>query len=191
MLQCCDACDTGPLGVAGEEIEEEHIDSIVRVDCRCDNCGRGAALRFRIDSRWAKPTEAPVVNPTEEPSKLMDVSQWLTLYHSLLAKSNEAPDKIESRRVAYEAGLCIAEALKFYEPDNDLPPGSAFFSDHTREQARNHPAVFARQKLLSLQAKLPNLRARATSQRPESGRKWWKFWENPRAGADTETPDSV
>ncbi len=191
MLQTCGACDSGIQEVAGEELEEEHIDNIIRLNCACPECGEKTAYRFRIDSRWAAARELPLINPTEEPSKLIDVAQWLTLYHTVLARSREASDRTASRREAFQAALCIAEALKFYEPDNDLPPASAFFSDQAREQARAHPAFFARDKLLSLQSGLPDLRATQAVTNAKSARKWWKFWQKPRCGADPAGPDSV
>ncbi len=191
MLQVCPECEAGPLEVADQNTEERHIDDVIRLDCACPGCGEKEAYRFRIDSRWAAASEPPLINPADEPSKLIDVAQWLTLYHTLLARSKEAPDRTASRTEAYQAALCIAEALKFYEPDNDLPPASAFFSDQAREQARAHPAFFARDKLLSLQSGLPDLRASQAVTSSKSARKWWKFWQKAHSAADPAGPDSV
>ena len=184
MLQLCPECEAGPLEVAGRDTEEHHIDDIIRLDCACPACGEKAVYRFRIDSRWAAPSEPPVINPTDEPSKLIDVAQCLTLYHTFIARSNEASDRTASRSEAYQAALCIVEALKFYEPDNDLPPPSAFFSDQAREQARAHPAFYARDKLLDMQTGLPNLRASQAVTKAKLASKWWKFWQKPHSGAD-------
>ena len=191
MLQVCPKCAAGPLAVSDDETEEEHIDSIIRLDCACPACGEKAAYRFRIDSRWAAASEPPRINPTDQPSKLIDVAQWLTLYHILIARSKEASDRTASRGEAYQAALCIVEALKFYEPDNDLPPAAAFFSDQARAQARAHPAFFARDKLLSMQTGLPDLRATSAVTDSKSARKWWKFRQKPHSGADPAEPDSV
>ena len=191
MLQVCPECDASPLEVADQDTEEHHIDDIVRLDCACPACGEKAAYRFRIDSRWAAASEPPLINPTNELSKLIDVAQWLTLYHMLIARRKEASDRTASRSEAYQAALCIAEALKFYEPDNDLPSASAFFSDKAREQARAHPAFFARDKLLSLQTGLPDLRATQAVTNAKSAHKWWKFWQKPHSRADPAGPDSV
>ncbi len=191
MLQACPQCASGPLAVSDDETEEEHIDSIIRLDCACPACGEKAAYRFRIDSRWAVESEPPLINPTDESSKLIDVAQWLTLYHTIIARTKEAPDRTASRIEAYQAAMCIAEALKFYEPDNDLPPASAFFSDQAREQARAHPAFFARDKLLSLQGGLPDLRASQAVTSSKSARKWWKFWQKPHSAPDPAESDSV
>lgn len=185
MLRSCAACQAGPPEVINEQLEEEHIDGVVRFDCTCDDCGRTSAERFCIDSRWLAPSEPPVINPIEEPSKLLDVSQWLTLYHTLRSKSEESADRIEKRRWAYQAGLCVSEALKFYEPDNDLAPAAAFFSDLAREQARTNPTHFTRQRLLAIQSKLPNMRAEAGTGRPKSGGRWWKFWHKSKSDANS------
>ena len=191
MLQVCPECDAGPMEVADQNTEEHHIDDIIRLDCACPECREKEAYRFRIDSRWAAASEPPLINPTDKPSKLIDIAQWLTLYHTVIARSKEASDRTASRGEAYQAALCIAEALKFYEPDNDLPPASAFFSDQAREQARTHPAFFARDKLLSLQAGLPDLRATQAVTNAKSPPKWWKFWQKPHSTADPAGPDSV
>ncbi len=191
MLQVCPKCDAGPLEVAGQNTEEHHIDDVIRLDCACPQCREKAVYRFRIDSRWAAVSDPPTINPTDEPSKLIDVAQWLTLYHILIARSKEASDRTASRGEAYQAALCIAEALKFYESDNDLPPAPAFFSDQARAQARAHPAFFARDKLLSLQSGLPDLRATQAVTGSKSARKWWKFWQKPHAAADPAGSDSV
>ena len=191
MLQVCPKCDTDPLEVAEQRTEEHHIDDIIRLDCACPGCGEEAVFRFQIDSRWAAEREPPLINPTDKPSKLIDIAQWLTLYHILIARSKEASDRTASRGEAFQAALCIAEALKFYEPDNDLPPASAFFSDQAREQARAHPAFFARDKLLNLQAGLPDLRATQAVANAKSDRKWWKFWQKQHSAADPDGSDSV
>ena len=189
MLRSCAACQAGPPEVINEQTEEEHIDGVVRFDCRCKDCGLSSAARFCIDSRWLEPSEPPLINATEEPSTLLDVSQWLTLYHTLRSRSEESADRIETRRWAYQAGLCVSEALKFYEPDNDLAPASAFFSDHAREQARANPTHFTRDRLMAMQSKLPNLRAEIAAVRPQSGTKWWKFWHKSKSDANSGTLD--
>jgi len=191
MLQVCPKCAAGSLEVADQSTEEHHLDDLIRLDCACPECGEKAVFRFRIDSRRAAASEPPLINPTDQPSKLIDVAQWLTLYHVLLARSKEASDRTASRGQAYQAALCIAEALKSYEPDNDLPPASAFFSDQAREQARAHPAFFARDKLLSLQSGLPDLRATQAVTGSKSAPKWWKFWQKPHSAADPAESDSV
>ncbi len=191
MLQVCPECNAGPLEVTSQDTEEHHLDDVIRLDCACPECGEKAAYRFRIDSRRAEVSEPPLINPADEPSTLIDIAQWLTLYHTLLARSKEASDRTASRGEAYRAALCIAEALKFYEPDNDLPPASAFFTDRAREQARSHPGFFARDKLLSLQSGLPDLRATQAVTDAKSALKWWKFWQKPRPEANPAESDSV
>ena len=191
MLQICPECNAGPLEVADKKTEEHHIDDIIRLDCACPECGEKAVYRFLIDSRWAAASEPPLINPADPPSKLIDIAQWLTLYHILIARSKEASGPTASRSEAYQAALCIEEALKFYEPDNDLPPASAFFTDQAREQSRAHPAFFARDKLLSLQSGLPDLRATQAVTQADSARKWWKFWQKPHAPPDPAESDSV
>ena len=64
-------------------------------------------------------------------------------------------DRALIRAALIEAGQCLAEALRFYESDSDVPPASAFFAARSLERFREHPELFARQQLVELAAALP------------------------------------
>lgn len=184
----CSACRGGPLHPVAEVVEAQHIDSIVRVDCRCASCGHPRSLRFRIDSEWLAERQPPVLNPGAAPSVLVDVGQWLTIYHTLLDEAARDPDRQAARLRFHQAGLCLDEALKFFESDNDLPPAGAFFAAQTRERALGQPQLFTRQRLLALRARLPNLASSpGTPPSPAAPRKWWEFWK-PRAAKRSDPP---
>lgn len=191
LVTPCPACESGPRHAQSVQTEEEHIDAILRFESMCSSCQERTSLRFCIDSQWIAAKEPPVVNPSDEPSKIIDVAQWLTLFHTLIGKAGELEDKIESRRIGYEGALCLQEALKFYEQDNDLPPKSAFFSDKTREHALKQPEMFTRQRLIGLRSKLPNLSVMA--ERLESRRtgKWWQFWKKTRPDDSGQSKEHV
>jgi len=59
------------------------------------------------------------------------------------------------RRLQVQSAACLAEALKFYDPDNDLPPEEAFFTAESRRQFRARPELFARDRIIGLRARLP------------------------------------
>lgn len=156
MLQTCAGCQAGSLETIDESIEQQHIDSVIRLDCRCRACAAEQPLRFRIDSKFATPVKSPLINPTDRPSAIIDAAQWLTLQHTLLARAAAAASKPQTLRFRILAGLCIEEALKFYEADNDLPPASAFFTEQARQNALRYPELFARSVLLAHRARLPH-----------------------------------
>jgi len=96
-----------------------------------------------------------VVNSTDEPSWILDVAQWLTLFSMMTEMAGKESDKTAARRLSLEAAQCLDEALKFYEEDNDLPPTEAFFHQGSRDRFRDHPQQFSRQRLLHLRSRLP------------------------------------
>jgi hypothetical protein len=127
--------------------------------------------------------EDEVINPTDRPSRILDVGQWLSLLHHLLENATQAiaSDKKQTRRHAYQAAMCLEEALKFYTEQSDLPPPSAFFVQPSREAFERVPERFTRQRLLDMRSKLPDIhhmqrrlaKDAAAEKTPKSK---WKFW---------------
>jgi hypothetical protein len=108
------------------------------------------------DSSDGASDEGTNLNPTEEPSHILDVGQWIMLFRLFEQQAAGAPSKVEARVLNLKAGACLNEALKFYEEDdNDLPPGSAMFTDSTRRRFREAPEQFSRRRLIGLRATLP------------------------------------
>ena len=104
------------------------------MDVSCTACQHQTRLTFclpihqLVAAKVAPPGAVAQINPTDEPSEIIDVAGWVTIF-SLIAKSAaDESDKIESRKLGYEAAQCLEEAIKFYEEGNDLPPENAFFS---------------------------------------------------------------
>ena len=54
------------------------------------------------------------VNPTSEPSQIVDLGQWLTLFRSIAEAAERESDKVQARHLGLEAAQCLDEALKFY-----------------------------------------------------------------------------
>ena len=156
---------------------------VISIVATCDNCGGTEECFF--EAPGPLPAVDPLsdsapINPTAEPSELIDVAQWVTLYQLMLESAEETPDRQERRWRRFRAAQCLDEALKLYAPDSDVPPESAFFTDSSRSAFRDHPQRFARERLLDLRAKLPDVEAEAkvTRQVEQVGSKrpWWRFW---------------
>ncbi len=183
MATPCRACRKGRLNALRQHAEDES--SRLRVDVECAGCQDKTTLEFKLDPDAPDSDRNnlyPVVNPTDEPSRLLDVGQWITLFRVVLEAASKESDRIEARRLGYEAAQCLEEALKFYD-DNELPPEGAVFTDTTRTRLRDVPQQFSRSHLLAMRAKLPsntvmqrNIRNQDSDQ-PQK-RPWWQFWRS-------------
>ncbi len=154
----CPSCGRGPLH--GEEADPGVTSSsgrILEAAATCGLCQAVTRWAFRLPgpSQPVPADQAEVVNPTDEPSRMLDVAQWLTLFGMMTEAAGKELTKVAARRLSLKAAQCLDEALKFYEEDNDLPPNNAFFQEESRERFRNHPQQFSRQRLLHLRSKLP------------------------------------
>jgi hypothetical protein len=173
MLVACDECggSVWPRLAEGTGPDETRT---LTVPITCHSCGRSECIRFdvtRIDppecrgglQAWVEELQGgqtPPINPTQEPSRAIDVAGWL-MVHAMLSDANRALTLLDTadrgllRSMQMQAGECIDEALKFYDLDNDLPPEDAFFTEAGRRQFREHPELFLRQRLVSLRMKMP------------------------------------
>lgn len=177
----CRACSTLGLLITQSHDEDNGASRRLRAKTLCEGCGGETELDFiavgGIDLRPEAVARIPVViNATEQPSELLDPGQWLTLYRIAVEAAERIPEKPLARAVLLEAGQCLAEALRFYPADSDVPPVAAFFSAETLQRFRDHPHLFARQRLIELAARLPiqtvEPSAPVGSARPPST-KWW------------------
>jgi hypothetical protein len=149
-------------------------------------CGCEQAFAFECHSRedasagFENPDDLPVelVNPTGSPSRIIDLGQWLSLFYLLVESANRAAGKQETRRQTFQAAQCLDEALKFYS--DELPPASAFFTESSSQAYARYPERFARQKLLAMRSKLPDMRLMTRRLRRDAQprrRRWWGFWK--------------
>ncbi len=173
----CARCHKGPLA-CDEKISADD-GRLITMQGQCAQCANRFEFIFTLpinDAPQDRDDLYPVLNPTEEPSHILDVGQWITLFRVILEAADKEEKKIEARRLGYEAAQCLDEALKFYT-DNELPPESAAFTPESRDRLRDHPELFARERLLDLRSKLPKTttmqNAITRDQRPKP---WWKFW---------------
>ncbi len=179
----CRACSRRGLVIGDVRVEQDAAGNSFVADASCAQCGEETSLEIRVrpcDPAHLRPAAVRripmIINPTGEVSEWIDAAQWLTLYRMAMEAAAAQPERRLSRAVLIEAGQCLAEALRFYPADSDIPPKSAFFTAETLERFREHPHVFARQRLVELAAALPTSTVDppvpVLSNRP-AGTKWW------------------
>ena len=184
MATPCPSCGRGPLrGSDAMPIDEPSRDPdlVVCIKATCGGCETTTSRLFRLDQRPGSDRRggSAVVNPTDEPSRLLDVGQWIMLFRMIVEAASRETDKIQARHFGIEAAQCLEEALKFYdEVGNDLPPPEALFTDASRERFREHPEQYSKQRLLELRSRLPTLSAMRSSLSPrrDKGKPWWRRW---------------
>lgn len=179
MATPCAACEKGPLKGSDAQRVGHGADLVVRMNVTCSGCGAATALAFRLPQDLGTDDHGgtTVVNPTDDPSCIVDVAQWVTLSRVIAEAAGKETDKVQARHLGLEATLCLEEALKFYDnEDNDLPSPAAFFHDASRRRFREHPEQFSRQRLLSLRGKLPALAVMQSRLSPKKspGKRWWR-----------------
>jgi len=179
MVTVCQACGKGPRildaiqppGKSGQ---------YARAETHCKNCQDRQDVDFICDEELTPSApESDIISPTDEPSPTIDLGQWLSLFYLLVETAATETSPPLTRRLGFRAALCLAEGLKFFGPDDELPPESAFFTPDTLAAFRKHPEKFAKQKLRDMQAKLPSMgtMARRVARDEESRRRrWWQFW---------------
>ena len=172
----CASCGRGPL--AGSDAHKIGTGAELQISIRtlCGNCKEKSEFHFALPhGLGTQPDDAPAdINPTGEPSAILDVASWIVLFRSITETAGRTKDKQEARRLGIEAAQCLEEALKFYDDEgNDLPPSEAFFHDQSRERFRANPENFSRRRLLDLRSKLPSMTfmRRRTREEEEKKRK--------------------
>lgn len=157
MVLRCNECNSGPFEYVSEEsIPEKKLDIWY---VRCKKCKKGKRLFFDRSTLKLQndrtPEGLPIVNPSNEPSKLIDLGQWLAIFYAIIEAAAREQDKSIARRLGYEAMLAIEEALKFYKEDKDLPPEDAFWTDESRKRFKEYPHLFTQSRIRELRNKLP------------------------------------
>ncbi len=186
MATACESCHGGRLECIPRDPAREGAAVCLEVDAVCQACSHQHQFTFTLPAEAAagdRDDLYPIINPGDGPSQVIDVGQWITLFRVILEAAEKEKDKIESRRLGFEAAQCLEEAIKFYDPENELPPEDAVFCEATRKRLREHPQQFARRRLMDMRAKLPasvtmqrriarDARAKTRPKRP-----WWKLWK--------------
>lgn len=159
MVTPCPSCSTGPLRPSQlQTTGGEAGGSELTIDASCSSCESALSFTFLLPPGVGADADVdtPRINTTDDPSRIIDVAHWLTLFRMGAEEAGHESDKTQARELWIESGQYLAEALKFYDdPDSDLPSEEAFFSDTSRTRLRENPEQFSRQRLINLRAKLP------------------------------------
>lgn len=173
-------CSTCSHGAREPVVERDSGEDGVLMVTTCGNCGATDAFavrNVRMGAGVDPVSLADPINPTRQPSAIIDVAQWLTASELLVQSARATPDAQEARWRRCRAGECLDEALKFYGPESELPPESAFWTDASRAALREHPQRFARERVIAMRDDLPRAseRTRAAETEKTAGKRpWWR-----------------
>jgi hypothetical protein len=151
----CPQCGRGPQEILDADLQA----SPTQANIACQACDAQRPQKFDAefplqDSALAEPV-VPLINPTDEASELLDLNQWLGLFHLFLERSALPDiDHSEHHHAQLWASACLDEALKFYDGE-ELEPEAAFRCDLSRQAYEQYPQSFDHQALLDWHAKLP------------------------------------
>ncbi len=178
---------------AGQAIEPTDGRVRHRIEAKCSRCGKERAFPFELPGEAAPggPAQVREINPTDEPSRAVDLAQWLDLAEFYLKRIEGLKDSVRKAQSLLDARLCLEEALKFYGPEDDAPPDEALWSDAGRKKARRHSDAFRRETLEAMLDRIPPKEKLEKVDAPvqkefESGlraeagrraRQRWKFWK--------------
>lgn len=157
MVTPCPNCGKGPLVSSDAKL----IDADARyraatVPATCRACGAAGSWVIQIEKK-ATPGGGPdEINPSPKPSRILDLAQWITLARMITEAAGRSDDRIQARGFRIHAWQCLDEALKFFEPDNAIPPASAFFTAESRQRFSEHPEHFERSRVLHMRDRLPH-----------------------------------
>lgn len=181
MATPCGACGRGPLkGSDPRTMGPSTRRVVVNVSVTCGSCGQESTVDFELPGglTTAESGQAAIVNPSGEPSRIIDVGQWILLFRMIIETASKETDKVLARHLGLEAAQCLQEALVFYdEPDSDLPPPESLFTEASRERFENHPSQFSKKRLIEMRGKLPSLADMRASVVPKKKR-WWRRGRN-------------
>jgi hypothetical protein len=187
MATPCAACSRGPLKGADARPyravpTQKHPPpvNLWQIEATCAACQAVTTATFRLPGSpdgvaGGESADAAVVNPTDEPSRILDVGQWIMLFRMITEAASRETDKIQARHLGLEAAQCLEEALKFFdEPDNDLPPPEALFTEASKQRFRKSPEQFSRRRLIDLRAKLPTTSVMRSRLLRGKKTPWWR-----------------
>lgn len=177
MATSCTRCGQGPLrGADAKSSQVGDGRAGVSIAFTCRACGAAGGNLFQLPAGHAASVaeQYPKVNPTDEPSRILDVAQWLTLFRMITQAASTESDKVAARQLGLEAAQCLEEALKFYDDsESDLPPRHAFFHEASRSRYQLEPQQFSRRRLLDLRSKLPTTATMRSALSMPKKRRWW------------------
>jgi len=158
MVTACQKCGQGPL--YARDAVSTRTDgplALVCIPTDCGSCGTAGQIEFQVPRDQLQIQPGAEISRDLGPSRILDVGQWITLFRVITEAADRSEDKFQVRRFGIQASHCLDEALKFYLPDNDLPPPTAIFCAASRRRFSDHPEQFSRRRILEIRAKLPKI----------------------------------
>ncbi len=186
ILTPCPACGLTALRPRGPFDAADAPGGRTIVRAACARCLREYPDGFVVSPQPMGVVGEVMFNATTQPSELIDVVGWIALYRTIVEQAWQETDKRSARRLAWEAGLCLDEALKFYPRGERFPISEGFFTPESRARFQSFRGQFDREMVLHHRRQAPNLTAE--ERRSEAGEArggWWKFWQKhiePRMG---------
>ncbi len=180
MTLPCPSCGQGPWDVQlPAQVSAEGEEVQVRATCR--HCSQSRQFSFQIRNPSSRAIAGlEQINPEDSPSSLIDLAQWVALFRKFVESAAGRQDKTQARKLGYQAAMCLQEALKFYAVEDEFPEEAAFFHEASRQARQRNPAMFAKQNLRDMQAKLPSLEVMETNLKRDARKnrpRWWQFWK--------------
>ena len=154
----CAQCGKGPLRLEGAPRRVDNETLLHEICISCSTCAATWSWSVELigDRPGGAPSDEVTINPSSEPSRIIDLGQWLVLVSLLLDEVTRESNKTHARELGLSAARCLDEALKFYtDEDNDLPPPEAFFDAASQRRFRESPEQFSRQRVAGLKSGLP------------------------------------
>ena len=189
MVHHC-ACG-GPWLTESQHVEENGAHPHHRIETHCFKCKARRTFLFTIDSQAGSKEPVRQVNQTAEPSRAIDVVEWMNLAQFYLGRIEHLKEAVEKAQSLLDARQCVEEALKFYGPDADAPPPAALWSDASRRKAAAQPGNFRRAAMVAMLEKIPSMDRLRQADKMEQREfekgimalakqrvgKWWQFWK--------------
>ena len=189
MVHHC-ACG-GPWLTESQHVEENVVHPHHRIETHCFKCQTRRTFLFTIDSQANSKEPVRQVNQTAEPSRAIDVVEWMNLAQFYLGRIEHLKEAVEKAQSLLDARQCVEEALKFYGPDADAPPPAALWSDASRRKAAAQPGNFRRAAMVAMLEKIPSMDRLRQADKMEQREfekgimalarqrvgKWWQFWK--------------
>ena len=190
MVHPC-ACG-GAWQSESQEVEEDESRVRHEVAATCSRCGTGRTFRFQLDTHRGPKGPIREVNPTADPSRALDVVEWMNLAEFYLGRIGRLTESVQKAQSLLDGRQCLEEALKCYGPEDDAPPASAVWSEAGRRKLAERADTFRRTTIEAMLDRLPPMHRlrqadsldqkafeKAVKERAKArvGRKWWQVWK--------------
>ena len=130
----CASCGRGPLrGGEAESGDSQAGGNTVIVAATCGSCQSVTRWKIQLDGppQTVPTDQAPVVNSTDEPSRMLDVAQWLTLFGIKMDAAGK-----ELTKSASENPLTLPSDPPYSVGSTDPPGAGEGLRMHSKTAAR-------------------------------------------------------